>query len=141
MMDAEWVRKLCLSFPHTTEHIQWGYDLVFKVGGKMYAVMPLEPAPVCLSFKCTDEECATLTDRAGVIPAPYLARAKWVALQNDDALERAEVKRLLRQSYDLVFAKLPQKTRNAMSASSGKAGAGQKTTRARKPVPTKKASR
>jgi predicted DNA-binding protein (MmcQ/YjbR family) len=140
-MDAEWVRKLCRSFPHTTEHIRWGYDLVFKVGGKMYAVMPLEPAPVCLSFKCGDEDFAMLPDRAGVIPAPYLARAKWVALQNDDALERAEVKRLLRSSYDLVLAKLPQKTRNVMSASGGKAGTGKKTTRARKPGPTKKASR
>ena len=43
-MDAEWLRRLCLSFPGTTEQIQWGYDLLFKVGGKMFAVTPLEPA-------------------------------------------------------------------------------------------------
>ena len=42
-MDAEWLRKLCLSFPGTTEQIQWGYDLLFKVGGKMFAITALEP--------------------------------------------------------------------------------------------------
>jgi predicted DNA-binding protein (MmcQ/YjbR family) len=140
-MDVEWVRKLCLSFPHTTEHMQWGDDLVFKVGGKMYAVMPLEPAPVCLSFKCTDEEFATLTEQAGVIPAPYLARAKWVALENDGALEPAEVKRLLRQSYGLVLAKLPQTTRNLLSASGGGTGKGRKISRTRTPGPTMRTSR
>ena len=121
-MDAEWVRKVCRSFPHTTEHVQWGADLVFKVGGKMYAVMPLEPAPVCLSFKCTDEEFVTLTDRPGVVPAPYLARAKWIALENERALALPEVKRLLKQSYGLVLAKLPRKTREALNSSEDKAG-------------------
>lgn len=130
-MDVEWVRKLCRSFPHTTEHVQWGADLVFKVGGKMYAVMPLEPAPVCLSFKCTDEEFVTLTDRAGVIPAPYLARAKWIALENERALAPSEVKRLLKQSYNLVLAKLPKKTREALSTSGGEAGSRRKIGRGR----------
>ena len=45
-MDVEWIRKYCMALPHTTETVQWGYDLVFKIGGKMYAVTPLEPAPV-----------------------------------------------------------------------------------------------
>lgn len=131
-MDVEWVRNHCRSFPHTTEHVQWGADLVFKVGGKMYAVLPLEPAPVWLSFKCTDEEFVTLTDHTGVIPAPYLARAKWVALENGSAIGAAEVKRLLSQSYDLVLAKLPQKTRNLLSMPGGRAGRGRKTSRARR---------
>jgi predicted DNA-binding protein (MmcQ/YjbR family) len=129
-MDVEWVRKLCRSFAHTTEQIQWGSDLVFKVGGKMYAVMPLEPAPVWLSFKCTDEEFATLTEQAGVIPAPYMARAKWVSLESQDALGPAAVKRLLRMSYDLVLAKLPQKTRSLLDGSGGEAGKGRKISQA-----------
>ena len=109
-MSIEWIRTHCLSLPHSTEQMQWGDDLVFKVGGKMYAVMPLVPAPVRLSFKCTQEEFADLVERPGVIPAPYMARAQWVALESYDALPRAEIKRLLRQSYDLVLAKLPKKT-------------------------------
>ena len=75
----------------------------------MFAVAPLEPAPVCLSFKCSEESFAELTERANIIPAPYLARAKWVALETSDALARGELAELLRASYDLVVAKLPKK--------------------------------
>src|SRR5450759_4324763 len=76
-MNVEWIRRYCMSLPHTTETVQWGYDLVFKIGGKMYAVAPLEPAPVVLSFKCSPENFAELTERPGIIPAPYMARAQW----------------------------------------------------------------
>jgi predicted DNA-binding protein (MmcQ/YjbR family) len=115
MIDAEWLRKVCLALPQTTEQMQWGCNLVFKVGGKMYAVAPLEPAPVCLSFKCSDESFAELTERPQIIPAPYLARAKWVALEAPEALSRAELARLLRVSYEQVFAKLPKRVQGQMS--------------------------
>lgn len=115
MIDADWLRKTCLAFPHATEQIQWGCDLVFKVGGKMFAVAPLEPAPVCLSLKCSDENFAELTERANVIPAPYLARAKWVGLETADAIGRSELAELLRAAYELVLAKLPKKTREAVA--------------------------
>jgi len=121
-MDIEWIRQRCLSLPHTTEHVQWGIDLVFKIGGKMYAVMPTEPAPVLLSFKCSDESFAELVERPGIIPAPYLARAKWVALQDESALPRAELGRLLREAYQLVLANLPRSARVSLEkAPSGKA--------------------
>ena len=115
-MDVDWLRELCLSFPGATEQIQWGYDLLFKVGGKMFAVTPLEPAPVCLSFKASPENFAELTERPNIIPAPYLARAQWVALQTRDALPPEELARLLRDSYDMVFARLPKKTRDEVSS-------------------------
>jgi len=108
-MNIEWLRKLCLSFPHTTEQIQWGDDLLFKVHGKMFAITPLEPAAVCLAFKCSDEEFVELTERPNIIPAPYLARAKWVALEKRDAIAPAELAHLLRTSYELVLAKLPKR--------------------------------
>jgi predicted DNA-binding protein (MmcQ/YjbR family) len=110
-MNIEWVRKLCMSLPHTTEKVQWGGDLVFKVGGKMYVVAALEVAAVCMSFECTPEEFAELVELPGVIPAPYLARYHWVGLENEDAIPRAEMKRLIRKSYDLVLEKLPNKAR------------------------------
>jgi len=109
-----------MAFPHATEQVQWGYDLVFKVGGKMFAVTAMEPAPVVLSFKFSPESFAELIERSGVIPAPYLARAQWVAMQSDDALPAAEVKQLLRQSYDLVFAKLPKKLQNTLKEAPAK---------------------
>lgn len=113
-MNVDQLREVCLSFPGTTGQVQWGCDLVFKVGGKMFAVTPLEPASVCLSFKASPENFADLTERPDIIPAPYLARAQWVALQTRDALPAEELALLLRESYDLVLAKLPKKTRDAL---------------------------
>jgi predicted DNA-binding protein (MmcQ/YjbR family) len=114
-MNVEWVRKYCLAMPHTTETVQWGANLVFKIGGKMYAVAALEPADHWLSLKCSAEDFADLVEREGAIPAPYLARAQWVALQTEDAVTTAELKRLLRNAYDLVFAKLTRKARHELT--------------------------
>jgi predicted DNA-binding protein (MmcQ/YjbR family) len=115
-MNIDWVRRCAKALPHTTETVQWGSDLVFKLGGKMYAVAALEPGPMCLSLKCTQEEFAELTQRPGIIPAPYLARAYWIALEHEDALSAAEIKRLMKQSYELVLARLPKKARAALSS-------------------------
>jgi predicted DNA-binding protein (MmcQ/YjbR family) len=109
MIDIDWLRKTCLKLPGATEQIQWGNDLLFKVGRKMFAIAPLEPAPVCLTFKCSDESFAELTERPGIIPAPYLARAKWVALETPEAITRDELLELLRTSYELVFTKLSKR--------------------------------
>jgi len=114
-MNLDSVRRYCMSLPHTTETVQWGNDLVFKIGGKMYAVVATEPSKVWLSFKCSPEDFAELAERASIIPAPYLARAQWVALESEDALAAAELKRQLRRAYDLVLARLPKKTRAALS--------------------------
>ena len=113
-MDIGWLRNYCLSLPHTTESVQWGDNLVLKVGGKLYAVANLEPAKYWLSFKCSAEGFAELCEREGVVPAPYFARAQWVAVESEDTIPRAELKRLLREAYDLVFAKLPRKTQAAL---------------------------
>ncbi len=136
-MDVEWLRKTCLAFPHATEQIQWGNDLVFKVAGKMFAVAPLEPAPVCLSFKCSDESFAELTERPKIIPAPYMARAKWIALEGSDGISRAELLELLRTSYELVFARLPKRVQAELSSDpSPKKKPGKKIT-AKKRKPTR----
>ena len=113
-MNLESVRRYCMSLPHTTETVQWENDLVFKIGGKMYAVAALEPGPHWLSFKASAEDFATLTERDGIKPAPYLARAQWVSLEAPDTLPAAELKPLLRRAYDLVFAKLTKKAQAAL---------------------------
>jgi predicted DNA-binding protein (MmcQ/YjbR family) len=115
-MDASWVRDLCLSFPSVTEHMIWGNDLTFKVGGKMFAHAVLEPAPVWLSFKTSPDNFFELTERPNIIPAPYLARAKWIALETKDALSSAELSALIREAYDIIVAKLPKKTSDSLTA-------------------------
>jgi predicted DNA-binding protein (MmcQ/YjbR family) len=117
-MGVDWVRRCCLSLPHTTEEVLWQDNLVFKVGGKMFAIASLEPASVFVSFKCTPEDFARLTDLPDIIPAPYLARAQWVALESEDALPVVDTRLLLRKSYDLVFAKLTKKAQAGLRASS-----------------------
>ena len=114
-MNIDQLRKICLSFAGATEQIQWGDDLLFKAGGKMFAISPLEPARLWLSLKADPEEFAELTERQGIIPAPYLARAKWVAIETPEALPQSEVAALLKKSYDLVVAKLPRAIRDSLA--------------------------
>jgi len=104
-----------MSMPYATETVQWGANLVFKVGGRVFAVLALEPAKVWLSCKCRPEEFAELVERTGIIQAPYFARNQWVALETEDAMSAAEIKSLVRVSYSLVMDKLPKKTRAAMA--------------------------
>jgi predicted DNA-binding protein (MmcQ/YjbR family) len=98
-----------MSLPHVTEQVQWQIDLVFKIGGKMFAITVLEPHTICLAFKCTHEDFEELIERPGIIPAPYVARAKWVALESFDAMPRKELERRLERAYELIVAKLPKK--------------------------------
>ena len=114
-MDIDWVREYCLALPHTTERVQWGDDLVFKIGEKMYAVVALESGDHWLAFKCTPEEFSALVERPEIVPAPYLARAQWVALETYDALPTDEIKRLLSQAYSLIFAKLSTRLQARLS--------------------------
>jgi len=120
-MNVAWVRRFCLALPHTTEKMQWGDALVFKVGGKMFAVASLEPRGVWLSFKTAPEEFAALTEIPGIIPAPYLARAQWVALETFDALSAAELERLLKRAHELIFGKVPKKKQVELAAGLAKA--------------------
>ncbi len=114
-MDIESVRKFCLSLPHVTEDVQWQSDLLFRIGNKMFAVVGLEPSSDhCMSLKCTPEKFAELTEREGILPAPYVARYHWVALERFDALPEPELKSLLTKAYELVRDKLPKKIREGL---------------------------
>lgn len=117
-MDSESVRAYCLSFPDATENVQWGNDLVFKIAGKMFAVMALEgPVKYIMSFKCTEEKFNELIEQEGIDPAPYMARNKWAAIERFNVLSDKELKALLRNSYELVVEKLPKKVREQIGAS------------------------
>ena len=117
-MDIESLRAYCLSFPRTTENIQWGNDLCFKVMDKMFVVAALDfDARPRLCFKCTPETFAELIERVGMAPAPYVGRYKWVGLEALDTLPVRELKELIAISYDLVAAKLPKKSAHKKPAS------------------------
>src|ERR671935_2203836 len=107
-MTLETLRTICRAMPDVTEDIKWGADLVFSVGGRMFCVVNTDP-PHQMSFKCTPDAFGELVERPGLKPAPYLARAMWVQEESlGETLERAELERLLRTSYELVRAKAPK---------------------------------
>ena len=107
-MTLDGLRRFYRSLPGATEDVKWSHDLCFSVGGKMYAAVKLDP-PHQVSFKCTAEMFAELTEREGIIPAPYAARHMWVQEEKlGAALERREVETLIRRSYELVAARLPK---------------------------------
>ena len=120
-MNLDSIRNYCLSLPHATEDIQWGNDLLFRISGKIFAGMSLDP-PHSLSFKCTPEKFDELIEREGIIPAPYTARNKWVMLERLDALNDAEIKSLIKNSYEMIFSKLTKKAQAELGAATKPAG-------------------
>ena len=109
-MDIEWLRKYCLKLPGTKEDIKWGNDLCFSIATKMYCVTGLNP-PLSVAFKVSDEDFEELSQADGFMPAPYMARAKWVLVTKPERLSKKEWETYIRSSYELIKAKLPKKTR------------------------------
>jgi predicted DNA-binding protein (MmcQ/YjbR family) len=120
-MDAERLREYLLRLPHVVETMQWGANLVFwvgdkAIGGKMFALINLDDDHrAVLSFAAGPERFAELLEIDGVFPAPYLARAHWVALQHWGVIGAGELQELLESGRRLVYDKLPRRTRDALA--------------------------
>jgi len=109
------IEKFLLSLPRVTLSIQWGANRVFKMGGKMFAILSPEGSrPRALSFKAGDDSFHILTKLARIIPAPYLARAHWVYLERLDALPPADLRAYLARAHAIVSAGLPRKAQIAL---------------------------
>ena len=102
-----------MALPGATEEIKWGADLCFLVGDKMFCVTSIEP-PHHVSFKVEDDTFADLTATAGIIPAPYLARYKWVQVQEWSNLTDTEWEAYVKHSYELIKSKLPKSKLKAL---------------------------
>ena len=106
-MNTDTIREFCLAFPQASENLQWGDDLCFKIGGKIFAIVSLDNPRLC--FKCSPETFAELIEREDIHPAPYVGRYKWVMLDRLDAVVWDELRELIGQSYEMVAAKAPRK--------------------------------
>ncbi len=113
-MTVEDVQSLCRALPGVTEDIKWGHDLVFSVGGKMFCVVGLDQSPTTASFKVTDDEFDEMSSRPGFKPAPYVAKYKWVWIEDIKKMKKTEWKHYVKQSYELVRDKLPAKVRKML---------------------------
>ena len=108
-MNIDQFRNICMAFPAVTEDVKWDNDLCFSVGGKMFCVTALDP-PFKASVKVRDDEFEELSNSEGFMPAPYMARAKWVLVTEPSRLNKNEWEQYIKQSYELVKAKIPKKT-------------------------------
>ena len=108
-MNLNKAKEYCRSLPGVTEDIKWGDNLVFSVGLKMFAVMDDNDKAKAIAVKVDDDRFLELTDRPGIIPAPYLARVKWVLVEDFAKLPEAEARAMLKRSHELIFAKLTKK--------------------------------
>jgi predicted DNA-binding protein (MmcQ/YjbR family) len=124
-MDNERVREICLALPQVVETLNWGHVLCFwvgdrEIGGKMFAISVLDGSrheglgPV-LSFHAGAERFHELLEREGMIPAPHLARAHWVAMERWDTLRPREVADELRLAHGLIYEKLPKRTKAVLA--------------------------
>jgi len=106
----------CGALPATTHVVQWGNASVWKVGGKIFAVCSTwgEGGHAKISFKCSDLSYSLLTQQDGLIPAPYLARAKWVQMERQGALCEDDLKAYLKAAHGIIAGKLTKKLRKEL---------------------------
>ena len=109
-MTPKQVDFFCSKLPAAERSVQWEGVTVFKVGGKMFCLIaPPDHSVARISFKCANEHYEALSRAEGFRPAPYLARAKWVALDKPNVLTPQELKAYLRRAHAVIAAALSKK--------------------------------
>lgn len=110
-MTRDQFDAFCGTLPKSTHVIQWGGASVWKIGGKIFAICHhrADASGGKISFKCSDLSYSLLIEVPGILPAPYLARAKWVQLDQADALSNEDIKAYLANAHKLIAANLPRK--------------------------------
>lgn len=89
--------------------------LVFKVGGKMYALLAPDELPPRVTLKCEPEETIRLRETyAGVQPGYHMNKKHWNTVLLDGGVPLPELLAMADQSYDLVVARLPRRLREAI---------------------------
>ncbi|WIY52133.1 MmcQ/YjbR family DNA-binding protein [Devosia sp. YIM 151766] len=88
---------------------QWRDDSVAKVGGRIFCLLDRDPGEVWL--KVSDMAFELMTEMPGIRPAPYFARARWVAISHESALSDDEVRAYIREAHRLVAGRLSRKKR------------------------------
>lgn len=113
-MEIERIRDYCLDKPGVTEGMKWGEHLTFMVAERMFVIFGLDQTPITASFKVSEEEFEYMQHQSGLRAAPYLARYKWIAVEDIGIIPENEWYRILDQSYDLIKKKLPKKAQEAL---------------------------
>ena len=112
-MTYDEFNSYCGSLKATTYVVQWGGSHVWKVGGKLFAIGGWNKGQAGYTFKVTPLSYDILKEQPGLRPAPYLASRgmKWIQHYGEPGLSDEDLKAYIKQSYDLVVAKLTKKMR------------------------------
>ena len=119
-MNIEELRDYCLAKIDVTEGFPFGDDpLVFKVGGKMFALVNLS-GDMRLSLKCDPERAVELRERYSfVIPGYHLNKKSWNTIELNSGISPDILKEWIDHSYDLVFDSLPKKIKEKIKSGNG----------------------
>ncbi len=109
--------SFCKTLNSTTNVIQWGNASVWKVGGKIFAICSHwgEGDHQKIGFKCSDFSYMVLTEQDDIVPAPYLARAKWVQLESEKAMNDEDIKSYIIEAHKIISAKLTKKKQRELN--------------------------
>src|SRR5215472_13273391 len=111
----ERVIAACAAKPGAMEDYPFGDEVVFKVAGRMFALVPLGEEPGSVSLKCDPELAIGLRGRyAGVRPGYHLSKRHWNTVALDGSVPDEEVLELIDHSYDLVVARLTKAQRDRL---------------------------
>lgn len=115
-MNVEELREYCLSKPNTSEDTPFGDDtLVFKIGGKIFALMGLDTAEANINLKCDPDRAVELREEYPevIIPGYHMNKKHWNTVRADE-LDEKLVTELIDHSYQLVFNSLPKSIRERL---------------------------
>ena len=106
----------CQSLPAVTNVVQWGNASVWKIGGKIFAICSHwgKGEGQKISFKCSDLSYSILCEQDHIVPAPYLARARWVQLTSGDAMPDDDIRAYIVEAYTIVCKKLTKAARKEL---------------------------
>jgi len=107
-MDLAKFREYCLSKPQTTEGTPFGPDVVvFKVGGKMFALASLDEVPATANLKCDPDLALELRDRyEQVTPGYHMNKKHWNTVEIESGIQDIELRKMIDHSYELVVKRL-----------------------------------
>lgn len=116
LIDLELFRQYCLSKPGATEDMPFGEGvLVFRVGGKMFALAPLDEVPATVNLKCDPDLALELRDRyEQVRPGYHMNKKHWNTVEIDSEIPEPDLRKMIDHSYDLVVTRLPKAKREKL---------------------------
>ena len=128
-MRLDTFRDVCLAQPFATESLPFGPTaLVFKVAGKMFALLGLDAVETTANLKCDPEEAVDLRERyAGVAPGYHMNKQHWNTVTLASDVPDDEIRDMVGASYALVVASLPRRTREALAGGRDPLGRDEKT--------------